>query len=194
MNFMVAQVVWAGPGDETEGWMNILFVIILAVFWVVSGIIKATSKKPQERQKQPPLTRKPTRKTPSATRDVSSARPSRPPQPHPQPRPYPAMHTPEVDKALRPKKVEATRKLESRPPKPQTEPIIQDIPEFAGKPLVELDQMRLGVPPKTPREEDLPEIVLDYSDPEELTKAILHYEILGPPVSLRGPSHQISEI
>ena len=31
----------------------------------------------------------------------------------------------------------------------------------------------------------LPELLLDYSDPEALRRAILHYEILGPPLSLR---------
>jgi hypothetical protein len=32
------------------------------------------------------------------------------------------------------------------------------------------------------------ETLLDYADPEELRKAILHYEILGKPLSLRGQS------
>lgn len=37
----------------------------------------------------------------------------------------------------------------------------------------------------------LPELLLDYSDPEALRRAILHYEILGPPLSLRPPSGSV---
>jgi hypothetical protein len=37
----------------------------------------------------------------------------------------------------------------------------------------------------------LSEVLLDYADPDELRMAILHYEILGMPLSLRGPSGQI---
>ena len=33
---------------------------------------------------------------------------------------------------------------------------------------------------------DISDLVSDYTDPEKLRKAILHYEILGPPMSLRG--------
>ena len=77
---------------------------------------------------------------------------------------------------------------EVAPAKPQAEPIIHDLPETTSKPLVELDQMRLGAPKRTTEMEDLPELTLDFTDPDELSKAILHYEILGPPVSLRNPS------
>ena len=132
MNFILAQVVLAGPGDEGEGWMNILFIVVLAVFWVVGGIIKATSKKPQERQNQPPLNRRPIRKVPSqaTANGPSSAHPTKTVQARPQPRPLSAMLGTNVEKALRPKFIEATRKLESRSPKSQVEPIIQDIPEI----------------------------------------------------------------
>ena len=193
MNILLAQLILAGQGgDDAKGWMNILFVVVLAVFWIISGIVKATSKKPQERQKQQPPVRKPIHKVPSpaTVSGLSSARSKKTTQARPQPRSRPAMLASKVEKALRSKTIEATQKLESLPPKRQAEPIIQDIPEYTSKPLIEPDHMRLGIPQKATKEEDLPEIVLDYSDPEELTKAILHYEILGPPVSLRSPSHQ----
>ena len=41
-----------------------------------------------------------------------------------------------------------------------------------------------------PQAEYLSDILSDYEDPEKLRRAILHYEILGKPISLRGPSEQ----
>jgi len=37
-----------------------------------------------------------------------------------------------------------------------------------------------------------PASVIDYTDPDALRKAILHYEILGKPVGMRDPSDQLS--
>jgi len=36
--------------------------------------------------------------------------------------------------------------------------------------------------------------VIDYSDPDALRKAILHYEILGKPLALRGPSEEATSL
>lgn len=193
MDILLSQLILAGPGDDSDGWMNILLVLVLAVFWIVSGIIKATSQKPQDSQKKQPPMRKPVRKVPPPTTARGpSGRPTKTVQARPQPRPRPATPAIEAGKVLRSKTVQARRKLESPPSKPQVGPILQDLPEFASKPLIELDHMRLGVPDQTTEAEDLPELVLDFADPDELIKAILHYEILGPPVSLRNPSNQIT--
>jgi hypothetical protein len=193
MKEFVYQIVLAGPDDDTQGWMNILFVVVLAVFWVISGIIKATAKKPQDGRKQPPL-QKPVRKTlpPSLARRSSAVRPTGTAPARSQPRPRPSTLAARVEKAFRPEQLEGTRKAESLSPKPPSEPILRDIPEFSSKPLINLESMRLDTSQQTPQMEDLPEIVLDYTEPGELSKAILHYEILGPPVSLRNPSHPIT--
>ena len=187
---LLVQTFFAGPGDETDGWMNILLLMVLAVFWIVGSILKAASQKTQDKQKQPPI-RKPVRKVrpPTTVREASSSRPTKTVQSRPQPRPRPAIPPMEVDTATRPQIAEPTKKTVSYPPKPQAESVLQNLPEFASKPLVELDHMRLGKPQKITEEEELPELVLDFADPDELSKAILHYEILGPPVSLRNPSH-----
>ena len=170
--------------------MNILFVVVLAVFWVVSGIIKATSKKPQDRQKQQPLIRKPGGKIPSLTKArESSARPTRATQTRIQPRP--SAQAAERQKRLRSKIVEATRDSESFPKQSREGSFLKDFPEFTSESLGELGQISLDTTQRTHEEEALPELVLDYADPDELSKAILQYEILGPPVSLR-PSHQIT--
>jgi len=169
MKQFVQQIVLAAQGDDTKGWMNILFVVVLAVFWLISGIVKATSKKSQDSQKQQSL-HKPVRKVqpPTLARDPSLTPPKRTTQTRSQPQ------------------------LKSSPPQPRLGSIFQDIPNISSKPkpLMELEPMRLETRQRTSEIEDPPELVLDFTDPDELSKAILHYEILGPPVSLRNPSHQ----
>ncbi len=193
MQDILTQLILAGSGDDAEGWMNVLFVIVLAVFWIVSGIIKATSKKPQDKQEQQVTRKPPVRNVPRSTipREPFAARPTATTRDRSRPQPRPILDAPEPEKALRSDTVEIPQKPFSTPSIPQTEPILQDLSEITSKPLVELDPMRLDLPIKTTESEDyLPEFVLDYSDPDELIKAIFHYEILGPPISLRNPSHQ----
>ena len=48
-----------------------------------------------------------------------------------------------------------------------------------------LEGMRVAMPTEIPRAKYLSEILSDYEDPEKLRRAILHYEILGKPLSLR---------
>jgi hypothetical protein len=193
MKEFVYQIVLAGPNDDTQGWMNILFVVVLAVFWVISGIIKATAKKPQDGRKQPPL-QKPVRKTlpPSLARRSSAVRPTGTAPARSQPRPRPSTLAARVEKAYRPERLEGAEKVESLSPKPPSESVLQGIPELGEKPLADLESMHPDILQRTPQAESLPEIVLDYTEPGELSKAILHYEILGPPVSLRNPSHPIT--
>lgn len=45
--------------------------------------------------------------------------------------------------------------------------------------------MQASEPAQMPESEYLSELLKDYADPEELRRAILHYEILGKPLSLR---------
>jgi hypothetical protein len=169
-----------------------LFVIVLAVFWVIGGIIKATAKKPQDRQTQQPPARKPVRQARpvASAREAAPARPSRMEQACPQPASYPV----EIENAFLAKIAQATGKLESALPSIPAGPIVQDISDYTDKPVSELEEMRLDVPHQISEAEDLPELVLDYSDSDELSRAILHYEILGPPVSLRDPTNQITDL
>jgi hypothetical protein len=44
------------------------------------------------------------------------------------------------------------------------------------------------MPAEMPQTKYLSEILSDYEDPEKLRRAILHYEILGKPMSLRKPT------
>jgi HrpA-like RNA helicase len=67
----------------------------------------------------------------------------------------------------------------------------QELPDFTSKTVQKLKDMRIDAPSEIPQAKHLAEILLDYSDPDELKRAILHYEILGRPIALRGPSGSV---
>jgi hypothetical protein len=69
--------------------------------------------------------------------------------------------------------------LEPQVVKPQVQPNLEKV--TAG----------VAAPAEIPRAKYLSEILSDYDDPEKLRRAILHYEILGKPLSLREPGEHI---
>jgi hypothetical protein len=93
---------------------------------------------------------------------------------------------------------EQTPKPAPRPPKQSTStqrPQIyqEEKPEIkpVGAPIIQPagQGKRQDVFAQKPASQRLSDLISDYDDPERLTRAILHYEILGPPLSLRNPSH-----
>jgi len=75
--------------------------------------------------------------------------------------------------------------------KPKIQPDNREVPESTRKSVIQLEDKITPVPAEMPETEYLSELLLDYADPEELRRAILHYEILGRPLSLRDPSGDI---
>jgi hypothetical protein len=168
MNTFLIQTVLAARNTDTEGWMNILFVVVLAIFWAIGGILKAKSGKfEQEKEKQ--LPGKPRRKAPEADRgiwDKSFEQQSRRPA-------GPAPHS----QIIRPQS--AVRKFAPKAEQPtQLQPV--EPLELKKRTISPLETLRA----KAIIEEPL----LDYTDPDKLKRAILHYEIIGKPLSLRGPA------
>ncbi len=74
---------------------------------------------------------------------------------------------------------------------PELETGIEALPEFTSKTVEGLVGKRKVMAEEVPKSKYLSEVLLDYADPDELRMAILHYEILGRPLSLRDPSGQI---
>jgi hypothetical protein len=95
----------------------------------------------------------------------------------PGPRPYrPGVQQPRA-------KVAAPRAVEKFAPETEQPSGFAPIEPLGGQ---------LGaIPAEMAEAEHLPEILSDYAEPDELRRAILHYEILGRPLSLRDPSGQI---
>jgi hypothetical protein len=171
--------------------MNIFFVVLLAVFWAIGGIIKARTKKAKEGVEEP-VTDKRVRKFPGT---------------HP--------FSPLLTKQYR-QQVEQLRSriVRSRPMAPSiaTEKKSITIPSVKSLEKPKLSRLKhefqtsMGELPKR-RSESIEafkdnyttistertlsffqmESLLDYTNIDELRKAILHYEILGKPLSLRRP-------
>ncbi len=206
MSELLAQIILAGRSDDAEGWMNILIVVVLAVFWAIGGIIKAKANKTGAPGEQPPG--KTARKPPLHSREAREQmlrqlqRPADSEQgQRQQPRPaakQPRMKFADLQAAVRKFAVEAEQAFQPQSGKktPELKPVLTEpkIPpetvkpkEPIGKTVKRLKDKLVSEPAQMPESEFLSELLTDYADPEELRRAILHYEILGKPLSMRDP-------
>ncbi len=176
--------------------MDILVIVIIAAVYGLGAIIKTARKKSQEQGEQE-LGRKPTRKPATGGRGVleqfvnelrglaesAQGRESRPiGQPARQKiaRPQPAV-----------RKYAAEAKQAGRVQPRTVQPDFEELPESTTKPVEGLVSKRRKAMAEVPESKYLSEVLADFTDPEDLRMAILHYEILGRPLSLRDPSGQI---
>jgi len=196
MNALLAQLILAARGNGVEGWMDILVLVIIAAVYGLGAIIKTKRKKPQE-QVEEEMGRKPARKPATGGRGVleqfvnelrglaepAQGRESRPiGQPARQKiaRPQPAV-----------RKYAAEAKQAGRVQPRTMQPDFEELPESTTKTAEGLVGKRKGMAAEVPESKYLSEVLADFTDPEDLRMAILHYEILGRPLSLRDPSGQI---
>jgi len=209
MNALLLQIILARRSDDVGSWMNILVVIVLAIFWVIGGIIKAKANKSQTSSKDN-LSRKPARKPPVHSREAREQmlkRLERPADSAPQGqrqqlRPAaqkPRMKFADLQAAVRKFAAEAEKAFQAdaqeiipKPKPPLTEPQIKAEKLEPTEPMTTtikgLQDKRASEPEQLPELEYLSEILTDYAEPDQLRRAILHYEILGKPLSLRNPS------
>jgi len=193
-----------------EGWMQILVFVVLAVIYALGSIIKAKSNKIEQEKDEEHLAPKGPRKPPESLRRLQkeSLRQARAPAGPAPSTGYERQIQPVRRKVVRPEPVVRkpfTKKKEPTPlpaiemPEvselpllgPQVEHGIEELPEFTTETLEKLEAKPLGLAAKRPVVKDVSRPVLDYTDADELTRAILHYEILGKPLSLRDPSQRI---
>ena len=201
MTELLAQIILARRNDDAEGWMNILIVIVLAVLWAIGGIVKAKAKKPGAPEEQ--LPGKPVRKPPLHSRDARERmlrqlqRPAGSAQDQRQ-QPRPATQQPrtkfaDLRAAVQKFAVEAEQAFQPQSGKktPVLKPVLTEpqktvkLPGPTGTSIKGLQNKLVPEPEQMPESEYLSELLTDYADPEELRRAILHYEILGKPLSLR---------
>ena len=185
MNHCLAQTIYLARNGDAEGWMNILFVVILAVFYAVGGIVKAKSNKSEQededRQPAPKPRFKPTQQTA-----------------HRQPQ-RPVARTAAQQAPIPPARIKA----QSREPQlVQPTEFLQDgklshlqfdtekSQKSFTKPLKELEVGQALTQPRKiqPRTIIVEEPLVRFDNSDELKKAILHYEILGTPLALRKPT------
>ena len=166
MNYLTTQITLAARGDDVEGWTQMLVFLMVAVFWVIGGIIKARTKKTdQEDQDQP---------TPEPPRMLRTSKRKR------------------LQEILYGETQRPTARTPHERPGPQIPSLQPDVKEpqrFVSKSAKKLEDKYAGIPAPAETHEAEPAIgsLLDFSDVDELKKAILHYEILGKPIALRKP-------
>ncbi len=198
MSNLLAQTVLAQRG--TDGWTNILFVVVMAAIWIVGGIIKATKAKSGDKQ-QP--SRLPSRKPPAQSRGGQqqmpgrAERPAGPTQRLEQPSGATKRRTTLADlrEAARKFAAEAEQAFQVQTTKPAPKQ-----PERASRPQIQPETTpriapvvapvkrpgdRQAATAQMPPTQHLSDLLSDYANPDKLRRAILHYEILGPPLSLR---------
>ena len=177
MNYYLIQVVLGAGGDDTDQWTNILFVVVMAVFWLVGSLLKARSnqKKQDEAESGRGASPKPYQKIQRpSSRTVQGRRLGAI-------RPEPIVLEPANKKrgALH-RAGRATAYPEN-----QMEGVVEPIEELKVGPmgLTSEKEERLS----DAFEEISEKPLFDFDDVDELKRAILHYEILGKPLSLRSP-------
>jgi hypothetical protein len=200
MNDLLSMMILAARRRGLKGWGNILFIVVVAIFYVIGSIAKARANK-GEKQDQEGLGRKPQprpfkgrgglqKQLLEEERRAVGPEPRRRHGPQVQPqrrriaRPQAAVrkYAAEREEAIKFASLGGTEKL-SEPER------LKEGEELVSKDITKRKAEHVAVG----REETeyLAGIVSDYGDPEELRRAILHYEILGRPLSVRGPSERI---
>lgn len=210
MNDFLDQIVLvARRSRDTKGWGNIVFIVGLAIFWLISAIFKSMARKDEEvKTGEKQLSGKPGSKPVAGTKkegpfqqirraieaEVQKQRQLQARQAQRKvmrPRPAARRFVPTTERVARLPATKPAVKAKLARPTPQVEPEIQELPEFTDKVVKNLKDKRISTPSEIPQTKQLVEILSDYSDPDELKRAILHYEILGKPLSLRDPTGHI---
>jgi len=214
MDYFLLQFVLAAQNDDFEKWMNILFLVVLAVFWLIGGIVKVKSEHAKRQKKRKPTRDSATRSSPSSKdpgelilekilgtfipdsgnqqRSVKQQAIKKPPR-FQETRPKPTSKSLSDKYAMR-QKISNKRKqrlslqkksLETKFDElTQIEPDIEKLPEFTTDAIKSIESSYQEVTPDIP----VSNYLLDLSDSDSLKKAILYYEVLGRPMSLRDSS------
>ncbi|MHC4123017.1 MAG: hypothetical protein ACYSSI_05530 [Planctomycetota bacterium] len=168
---LLAQAVLAARHKDESDWTQFLVFGLVAVFWIISGIIKAKSGKTdsEQRQQEAAALKKRRQELKAQRQAVKAAIPERPRKPS---RPI-------------------------RQPQPQKTTVGQLYPEIIPKPVQPIPEIKekttdssLGMQDIDLRsrqvETEAAKWAFDFDDTEKLKRAILYHEILGKPLSLRA--------
>ena len=184
MNYLTQIILAVNHGNgESADWMQILVIIVVGIFWAIGAFLKARANKLKDTEdRQQPLRERPSRPTQrSGLQQIRypSTKPVRA-EPKPIARKVPVGTTPQIK------------------PKPSViHPDLKKPKKFIAEPIKGLKDKIADIPLEL--EPTKPGIALGrkalfrFDDPDQLKRAILHYEILGKPLSLRNPSEHIIE-
>jgi len=188
MSYSLAQIILAARHNEDRdtGWMQLLVFVILAIFYVVGSILKTKSAKTKQKdEEQEP--REPRREVPEGIRGLQKQfiKQPRAATGAEQPAQYRPQVRPRHRKLMRPQPAAQETKSLIEAKLPLSAPLKKP-EELVGKPLK--DKL-LGIASEVAQPESLiEEPLFGFDEPDKLKRAILYYEILGKPLSLREPS------
>jgi hypothetical protein len=201
MSNLLAQIVLARRAPD-DGWMNILVVIVMAVIWIIAGIVKAMKTNAGDKQRSRPPSRKPPpqgrasqQMAATPQRPVGPAERSAPSQAQPSKRTTLSdlreaarRFAAEAEQAFQTQRTKPTPSRPKPVPKRPSGLKVAAVPQPLTEPVLPMrkqsDDRRTPAKIMAPRQQ-LSDLLSDYRDPAKLRRAILHYEILGPPLSLR---------
>ena len=185
MNYCLAQLILAARSRNSDngGWIQILVFAVIAIVYGISYIIKTKANKLEEQQQgqgKPDAGRRPGQKAyPTAQRPVSKTAQTQPR------RPIQAAYR----EIARPQPAAENKMPEIQLQRPEVKQVLARPEELAlvGEPLagikgLEATDLKVTQPRAIIEQKPL----FDFDDPDSLRRAILHYEILGKPLSLRG--------
>ncbi|MBN1806741.1 MAG: hypothetical protein JW837_15945 [Sedimentisphaerales bacterium] len=207
MNELLEKICFPGQID-IEGWMDILILVVIAVIYGLGAILKiAKSRKEEEERTRGQQLRRPQRRPPKSGRglleqifaEVKKAAEEVRKETEDIPPSRKVAHPRPSQQAILQKYAEAQPVSQipsiAGPATPATEPKVTNaitLPDLNFQELPSLSTNILGLPEQmefmsseTARRTSLGDLLWDYKDPEELKRAILHYEILGKPLALR---------
>jgi hypothetical protein len=187
MTDFVAQVICGArwPDFQDNGWVQLLVFVIVAVIYALGNIVTAKKGKAGEEAQEPAKGGfgqagfQPVAKGRPGKRQITEAG---------------LPHRPRTGQQV------VIRPVSDRQPKVASVEVaeVQPAPISGGKQIIELAAKTVsventGIPILTEvaKSERLVEILSDYADPEKVRKVILHYEILGKPLSLRESPENI---
>jgi hypothetical protein len=208
MDNLLAQIILAAKNDDIEGWMNILFVVIIAVFWALGGILKAktknvkkevdenlSDKSPRKHEQFPIGEKKDLSKHNFRTHSVGpeTNRQYRRQIERLRRRVSPrlislSLGTEKKPTAIPSEKTSVKQRTSKRIPKINMP--VEEHSKLESKPVGELKDKNIVRQEMSEAPVTL-DSLLDYTNSDELKKAILHYEILGKPMSMREPDDKI---
>jgi len=175
MNCLFLRLILAAR-DDNGSLVDILIFLVMLFFYGIGVLVKISKKK-------------------AATNKQGKQKPE------PVSRPHPAVVKPHIRpagrKVVRPAAARSATKVQRPVPRMKIPSEADGIVELAGfesKPKlgkVSDISTETGVKKEMSQTEYLPDILSDYEDTERLRRAILHYEILGKPISLRESSEHI---
>ena len=213
MNEMLSQIILlARRSSGTKDWGNILFIAFLAIVWAIGGILKAKKNAQEKKAVGQGVFSKPVVKPDKSTKtepkglfqQIRSAveaelQQQRELQEQAQQgrKKMESPRRPAVRKvSVQPEGIvkiytgEPAKETEMPSSAFQVEPKIEIFPEFSEKIIKKDSDKQRAAASHLPRSRYLSGILSDYSKAEELKRLILHYEILGRPLSLREPSER----